>query len=454
MMAFLNKAQSLVKRFKRDESGTFALTWSLSLTVMLGAMGAAVDYAMLSNADSQSQSIADTTALAAAIYVKNHGMPPESSTDGYVNGVPYTAADLGYEYKGWVKDGDAGVSIQVDYDDNVKEAVVTVSGDTTPFLMQILGYEQLAFKAISTVSYLDVDEKFPASIALVLDNSGSMAWDDKFANNNGTSPANAQPRIDGLEDSVEQFMANLESRLGAQVSTGRRVLRTGMLPYNHQLISSGTVDMQWGRISSGSITAMNASGSTNSSPPMAEAWEWLQDEDQPHYDEADRMGEAQEDPLKFVIFMTDGQNTSGNYTFVADDTTNRFYAFKSLFGYSARWWVSTGGPYDSDFEEGYLFLASDQETLEACQEMNNAGVKVFSIGYALQPGHYNSNDSSDPSATREVTVGMQVTAHGLLAGCATDASTMFIEADDVEQLEAAFDEIQNAIVEELIRIKS
>ena len=281
-----------------------------------------------------------------------------------------------------------------------------------------------------------------------------MAWDDKFANPNGTSPANAQPRITGLENTVETFMLDLNARLGAQVSSSRRVLRTGMLPYNHEVIADGTVPMQWGRIPSSDITDMEASGATNSSPPMAEAWDWLRDEDLPHQNEAARMNEPAEDPLKFVIFMTDGQNTTGTYNFVADDTTNRWYAYKTLFGHGPVWWVSQGGPYDSDFQQGYLYLASDEETLEACQEMNDEGVKIFAIGYALQPGHYNENNPDNNTATREVTVGMQATAHGLLSGCATDASTMFIEADNVEQLEAAFAEIQNAIVEELIRIKS
>jgi len=461
-MAIFKKANSILKRFKRDESGMAALTWALSLTAIIGAMGAAMDFAVLSNADDRSQAIADTTALAAAIYVKTHGRVPTGQGE-LTEGLHY-ASDLGYDFKSFVNEG---VEVHIDYDDNSKEVTTTVSGKTTPILIQVLGYDKLSFNSKSVVSYLNIDEKFPASIALVLDNSGSMAWDDRFALTSGASPANGRPRITGLEEAVSTFMTDLNSRLGEQVDTTHRVLRTGMLPYNDQIIPASTnptdrgglVNMKWGRLSDQQITGMRASGATNSSPPMQLAWDWLQDEvgtDSDHHQEAIRHGVPAEDPLRFVIFMTDGQNTAGNIDFIADDTTNKWYAFKSLFGYSPRWWVSNGGPYDSDFEQGRLQLASDRETLDACNEMNLPGndVKIFSIGYALQPGVYNANNPNDPTDTEEVTVGMQATAHGLLAGCATDSSTMFIEADDIDQLKSAFDEIQNAIVEELIRIKS
>lgn len=464
-MAVLKKANSILQKFKRDESGIAALSWALSLTAIIAAMGAAMDFAILSNADARSQTIADNTALAAAIYVKTNGHAPTKS--GELSEGVHLASNLGYDYKSFVVNGADGVNIEIDYDDNAKEVTTTVYGKTTPILMQILGFSELDFKAKSVVSYLEIEDSFPASIALVLDNSGSMAWDDRFALNSGASPANARPRITGLEEAVDTFMTDLNNRLGEQVNTTHRVLRTGMLPYNDQIIPASTnpsqrgglVNMKWGPISNGQITAMRASGATNSSPPMQLAWDWLKDEvgvESEHHKEAVRLGAPAQDPLRFVIFMTDGQNTAGNIDFIPDDNSNRWYAFKSLFGRSARWWVSNGGPYDSDFKQGRLQLASDRETLEACNEMNlpENGVKVFSIGYALQPGVYNANNPNDPTDTERVTVGMQATAHGLLSGCATDASTMFIEADNIDQLKAAFDEIQNSIVEELIRIKS
>jgi len=471
-MAIFKKKNSVLTKLKRDESGTMALSWAVSLAVMLGVIGAAVDFSLLSSAKAKSQTIADTTALSAAIYVKTHGRPPSaddnsSTHDGLTEG-DHTATSLGYGFKNFVIDGSDGVNVNIHYDDAAKEVTTTVTGETLPFLVQLLGVTDLPFQAQTVVSYLEIEEAFPASIALVLDNSGSMAWDDRFALSSGLSPAGARPRITGLEEAVDEFMSDLDSRLGPQNNAATySVLRTGMLPYNDAIIPAATttnprggqVAMDWGRIEMGDITAMEAEGATNSSPPMTEAWTWLQNEvgvDSAHYAEAQAHGKTPRDPLRFVIFMTDGQNTTGNLLFIEDDSTNRFYAFKSLFGRSPRWWVSRNRPFDSDFKEGRLQLASDQETLDACTEMHNETnpVKIFSIGYALQPGLYNANNPSDDTDVQEVTVGMQATAHALLTGCATDQETMFIEADDIDQLKAAFDEIQNAIVEELIRIKS
>jgi len=97
-----------------------------------------------------------------------------------------------------------------------------------------------------------------------------MAWDDKFALNSGASPADGRPRITGLEEAVDTFMTDLNYRLGDQVDTSQRVLRTGMLPYNDQIIPASTnptdrgglVNMKWGPISNGQITAMQAQGVT------------------------------------------------------------------------------------------------------------------------------------------------------------------------------------------------
>jgi len=134
-MAVFKKATSILKKLKRDESGMAALTWAISLTVIVGAMGAAMDFAILSGADSRSQAIADTTALAAAIYVKTHDRVP--TAQGELTEGTHIASDLGYDFKNFVNDG---VTIHIDYDDDAKEVTTTVSGTTTPLLVQILGF--------------------------------------------------------------------------------------------------------------------------------------------------------------------------------------------------------------------------------------------------------------------------------------------------------------------------
>ncbi len=499
-MAVLRKANSILKRFKRDESGVATLTWALSLTAIIAAMGAAMDFAVLSNADARSQSIADNTALAAAIYVKTNGRAPEREGE-LVEGI-HKASDFGYDYKSFVVNGADGVNIEIDYDDNAKEVTTTVYGQTNPILMQILGFSELNFKAKSVVSYLNIEDKFPASIALVLDNSGSMQFDDKLAINihpvthtsdcvqwrrvrkrrtsrwghtywaweweqynttcsethdHGDKAPGAKIRLVGLKESVLQFQDDLRSRLGIEDDSGRKTLRMGMLPYSSAVIAAGTQPMDWGYLDEGTnnpndttgIKGMRANGGTNSSPPMFDAETWMNAEDAIHTEEANRTQTEDKEPLKFIIFMTDGQNTVGSWNFTPG-ITGQWYRETSPGNWSTRTSAQNG------FTEGTLRRTADIETEESCQRMKAQGIKIFTIGYALEEfGRFRVNGWAGREDDELFTISndVQAAAYTMMSNCASSPDH-FIKAADAGQLEAAFDEIQNAIVEELIRLKS
>ena len=488
-MTVLKKANSLLKRFKHDESGVAALTWSLSLTAIIGAMGAAMDFAVLSNADARSQTIADNTALAAAIYVKTNGRAPEG--EGELHEGIHKASDLGYDYKSFVVNGSDGVDIEINYDDNAKEVTATVTGKTNPILMQILGFSELDFKAKSVVSYLDIQNKFPASIALILDNSGSMQFDDRLplsvesntffdqrcwvsrrgrwvienvceydqenGHDHGMRDPNAQVRLDGLKSSVIKFQSDLRDRLGEENDGNRKTLRMGMLPYSSAIIASGTQPMDWGYLEEGTnnpndttgIRGMRADGGTNSSPPMSDAEVWMSNEDTAHSDEAQRTQTEDKEALKFVVFMTDGQNSVGGWTFTPGNT-GQWHRRRPDGAY---WSISFPA---QGYQEGTVRRTADIETEEACESMKDDGVQIFTIGYALEDfGFYRVNGWSgfDDDHLFEVEPEIQTAAYNLMTNCASSPDH-FITAANADQLEAAFDEIQNAIVEELIRIKA
>ena len=499
-MTVLKKANSILKKFKRDESGAAALTWALSLTAILGAVGASMDFAVLSAADARSQSIADSTALAAAIYVKTHGRPP--TEQGELTEGNHTAASLDFDYKSFVVNGPEGVNININYDDDAKEITTTVTGKTNPILVQLLGFKELEFGATSVASYLDIQNTFPASIALVLDNSGSMQFDDKlpinlrdvthartcqrwrwsrtrgwylqsydcsYTHKHGDRAPGAEVRLNGLKASVIKFQTELSNRLGVQDDSSRKTIRMGMLPYSSAIISSGQQPMDWGYLDEGlpshvnnnsnpnddvenaqGIYGMKADGGTNSSPPMSEARSWLESEDAIHSQEAARAGVPDDkDPLKFVIFMTDGQNTVGNWD-VIQGPTGQWHKEISNDNWDTVNWAKSG------YTEGTLTLMTDTETAASCQAMKNQGVKIFTIGYALEDhGHFRVNGwaNREHDSTYWVSSGVRGAAYALMQSCAS-TEDHFIKAADASQLEAAFDEIQNAIVEELIRLKS
>ena len=449
-MLILDHGKRLFRRFKKNEDGNMAVTFAVSAVAVIGATSAAMDYSVLNNAKSRSQAIADQTALAAAIFVKNNDRPPASLAEGVTRG-SHSARNLGYEFKGWVDGGANNVNINVVYDDNAKEARVTVSGQTVPTFAQVLGKRSLTFSSESVVSYLDIDEKHPASIALVLDNSGSMGWDDKFANPNGTSPIGAEPRIDGLEFSVKKFNTDLSDRLGVEDSDGLRTIRMGMLPYSSNIVTSNKVEMDFGYITDQEVERMVPSGNTNSNPPMTKAQEWMDGENSEHRDEAVRVGEAYREPLKFVIFMSDGQNTLGAYEFLADDTAPVYWRQNS----NGSWSGIYAHSYNNQFGyiRGHLRRDTDRLTIETCNTLKSQGTEIFTIGYALEVGYYNANNPWNKYSQAYVNLWNQTNAYNLLQSCASKEEN-FVRAGDNDELEAAFDTIQNAIVKELIRIKS
>ncbi|MDB2437577.1 pilus assembly protein TadG-related protein [Hellea sp.] len=318
-MALFNRATGILKRLKRDESGMATLAWALSLTAIIASVGAAMDYALLSHADARSQSIADTTALAAAIYVKNTEQVPTDRNKGLVG--EYTADELGYDYRKWVIDGAEGVKVNVSYDNISREATATVVGYTRPNLMQILGFSELKFTAKSVVKYFEKDIQNPASIVMVLDNSGSMHFDDLPVDPiSKNAPVDGITRISGLISSSKNFMTDLETAVGPQPEDGsvELVLRTGMMAFDSAIVR--TVPMDWGYIPDSEFDAMTPLAATNSAPPLTVANTWL-NVTEPTEHEENLPGKT---PLKYLILMTDGKNTIGAEEWVARTGTQNW----------------------------------------------------------------------------------------------------------------------------------
>lgn len=513
-MTIFNNISYTFDRFKRDENGAFSMVWALSATVLLGAMGAALDYSLLTASYARAQSIADTTALSAAIYVKNNEIIPTDRNKGLIG--DYTAQELGYKFRNWVINGSEGVTVNVAYDEVKREAIVTASGKTRPMLMQIFGHTELDFSSETVVKFFEKEPLDPASVVLVLDNSGSMFFDDVPEDEDGNTPPGTQRRIDGLTASANNFMDLLDETVGPQdgSSGDPRVLRTGMMAFSSDIIPSRTVPMKWGTIANSSINSMVPGGATNSAPPLVIADTWLNTNEPPIH-EAENPGKT---PLKYVILMTDGKNTVGTEEWVAREGTENWRAWvqtgthmeftneyevvnKFVPGGSCRWrggfpresytYTFSSGrtktwntnwrveckkqvevpDYDwqyivqedeptepGDWEEGEFDISSNIATRAQCDALHADGVEVFSVAFALAPGAYRTNDwgmsvYGDPNATYTTTDEDANKARGILQYCASKGEN-FITADNTQALNAAFQRIGNTIVKEIIRIDS
>lgn len=473
------KVRSLLRRFQKNEDGNIALMFAVSAVAVIGCMGAAMDFSTLSNAEARSQAIADQTALAAAVFVKTNGREPippqpvgEGETpqpeEGYLDSSyrVYTASELGHEFKGWVDGGADNVEVTVDYDGVAKEATVKVKGKTVPTFMQIFGHQNMGFEAQATAKYEDFDFYDPASVLMVLDNSGSMAFDDKpkvlgDGTNGGSigtwvDQDGAQPRIDALESHSSAFMTSLENLVGDQSNDDDKVLRTGMLAYNTDTIIARTVPMDWQTLATkNSIENMVAQGGTNSAPPIDTARMWMNGENSAHTDVHG------EDPLKFLIFMTDGINSTSSVTWVEEEGTGQW---RGQVRKCWRWWCwyqedtveqtdEPNIPNSFGWVEGRWDSTANVLTNDDCTVMKNNGVKIYTIGFALAEGRYDTNGYFGYQTDTIIDEDVRNKAYSFLTNCASEPAT-FLTAENSDQLQQAFTRIGNDIQTEIIRLSN
>ena len=377
-------------KYTENTTGSFTVFWALMLSATLMCVGAAFDLNVAVTAKAKAQSFADTIALTAAINVQANDRLPVNDQEGYVHAKSYNLADIGFDIDPYVKTNEVEARENwaiVTYDETDGQLTTVVTGNAqTPF-MSIFGINQVSFSASSTIDYAVDDINNSLSLALVLDTSGSMWYYDET----GTK------REDAMEAAALNLMHNLEALVVGQEDNGR-ILRTGMVPYYSYIWWSKVVNMKWGRVSDYQINSLYEGGGTNASDPMELVDTWMQNENLIHEAETGRT-----DPKKYVILMTDGVNNSSSY---------------------------------------------DTDTLAACTSMKDAGVTIFTIGYALNLQTYGSDnywDTYTPSQS-EIT-----RATNLLSGCAT-SSEHFKTTDNNTNLDAIFEGIGAEIAAQFLRI--
>ena len=450
MKKLLLGSTPLFRDFGRDDKGSTALTFGLGLTVMLLAMGAGIDFAMASKKQAQAQALADQIGLAAAIYIKNNrsGLSPQTDAEGYRDDVRYLASDLGNNN---FKIGEYDATVTVDY--RVEDAQVTVEGKIPTTFMAVGGVTSTDYSATSVVKYEKIGLR-ASSVMLVLDNSGSMGWHDtpseKKPNGNYRPPKGSRKRIAGLKRATRSLMNEIKSLKG-QVDVAEYI-RTGMVPFASDIIDDKRVWMKWGPLTHAQINEMQPDGATNSAPPMAAALSELRDEAEAH------KTKGNEDPLKFVVFMTDGVNTvydSINWTPEPNTTLWRSlvcsdqdwgcdYAYTvnengapSRTGYENRDWFVSAGPW----EEGKLRTNTDDDTLGDCQDLKNEGVFVYAVGFATRTGWYWDPENK---RNRPISPVSSERIHSFLQECSSGPG-YFMTADESDSLNSVFRQIGQTI---------
>src|SRR5262249_44569968 len=163
---FFRRMHAQVQAFRAARSGNVVITFTLALLPILGFVGAAVDYSRANSDKTAMQAAIDATAL---MLVKNaKGLTQQQMAQeatNYFNAL-FTRTDV------------TGIVITPTLTTGASaQLVLTGTGNVPTTVMRVMGIPSLAINASSTVLWGNSRLR----VALVLDNTGSMAQSSKLS---------------------------------------------------------------------------------------------------------------------------------------------------------------------------------------------------------------------------------------------------------------------------------
>ena len=185
-----------VSKFLRNTSGATALIFGLSAIPTVGAMGVALDYMRAGMAHSRLQAAVDSAALAVGASDSTN----TSQLIGLVNNyIRVNGAGLsGFAVTGITRStNDKG------------DVIVTANGEMNTLVMRILGIDQINVNAQTRVARTIINR---AEIAMVLDTTGSMAGS----------------KLDTLKDAAKTL---IDDSLKANDNSASPLVKIGIVPF-------------------------------------------------------------------------------------------------------------------------------------------------------------------------------------------------------------------------------
>ena len=165
-LPFLARLGRRFRDFGRNESGNVLMLFGLSIIPIFGLAGAATDYSRAATARTEMQTAVDTAAL--MVSKEAFGLSPaqiSAKATTYFNGL-YKRTDV------------TGLTISATYTVSQGSSVtVTTSGNMQTYFMGILGQNTMTIHSTGTATWGSTRLR----VALVLDNTGSMADSGKIA---------------------------------------------------------------------------------------------------------------------------------------------------------------------------------------------------------------------------------------------------------------------------------
>ncbi|MCY0094313.1 vWA domain-containing protein [Hoeflea ulvae] len=385
----------------RNTDGNFAMIASIMLPVVFVAGSLALDTTNAMSMKTQLQNAADSAALATASQLSNEQITQAEAEDyakaffaSQISGDSESAA--AFSATPTVTISSTGVGARTIW--TVK--VVAAGSQDLSRLARFMGKDTINVNISGTSESSKSGSGFnPLSMALVLDRSGSMRENSGqtveevvqgYCYNRRsrryyrceTTQVIDIPKIDVLKEAVGNLTAHI-----VEADPTNQYARMGAVSYNSSTGYQDKLSIGWTKVDVAAFAAsLVADGGTNSEDAMHWAYDQIvsSTEINEHYSK-----NGSKDPKKFIVFMTDGEN-------------------------------STGSSWRNDY--------ADSQTIKYCDKAKDEGVTIFAVAFQA------------PDRGEE-----------LLSACAS-GDAFYYDADSAEALLAAFESIGEAALAQATRL--
>lgn len=214
------QSSTFLSRLRRDQKGNALAIVAASIIPLVGAIGGGVDLTRAYMAEARLAQACDAAALA--------GRKVMTKDDTTENGTVIADSTAGQEIQRFLdynfpegKFSTGEITRTAEVDDQ-GELTITLATAMPTQLLRIAGIQSMELNAECSARRSGVN----VDVALVVDVTGSMAWDiDK-------SSGDDNERMIALQDASKTFFGILNELQGQLASSGLRV-RVGVVPYSH-----------------------------------------------------------------------------------------------------------------------------------------------------------------------------------------------------------------------------
>lgn len=413
-MLIQNKLRNLVKCFGKNQKGTVAITFALSIVPMLLAAGAAVDYVRYANDTTKLQSALDSAALSAAI------------TKGVSDAQRITTAKAVFAEN--AKSGELAIAdIKSSFNVSGDKVIATADMEMPTSLMRLGGINSLL---LSTSTEIEIPADKKAEIALVLDYSGSM--NDMIAGG---------IKYIAMRNAAKKLISDLEAANPSKV-------KFALVPFSHHVYTTLPKAYVLGQTGTGTWTGCTQdrpypANLTDATPTASNTTKWGQ--------------------TQAAVHSSDGCSGYISHKLKTVPLTNDFTALKSqLDAMTPYAWthIALGVEFgfhllsdNAPFSEGVSYSDPETEKIMIVLTDGTQTEPAFGPGSVrnVTQGEKNLEQLCVNAKAKGIT--MMTIAYDLddsttrnrLRNCSTDPTKHFFIATDTAAVASAFENIRNAI---------